>query len=128
MGETLRFGIIGAGVIGQVHARAITGLPEARLVAVTDSVPEKADYLPAFPEADSHDPSCYRQEHPLRASFFFLLGNQTGMNYVSARAPPDEEGERAFLALAIFRSRKKTDISLRRQRANARSRWQHFGR
>ena len=193
MGETLRFGIIGAGVIGQVHARAITGLPEARLVAVTDSVPEKAEqlaetydltaytdiqqmlkqekaaiaspigkvpvdipftehlqrfiraiavaqrfqtryirlfsfYPPAFPEADSHDPSCHRQEHPLRASFFFLLGNQTGMTDVSARAPPDEEGERAFLALAIFRSRKKTDIFLRRQRANARSRWQHFGR
>ncbi len=51
---------------------------------------------------------------PMRARFFFLLGNQTGMTHVSARAPPDEEGEREFLALAIFRSRKKTDLSLRR--------------
>ena len=48
MGETLLFGIIGAGVIGQVHARAITSLPEARLVAVTDSVPEKAEQTDGY--------------------------------------------------------------------------------
>ncbi len=72
-------------------------------------------YPPAFPEADSHDPSCYRDEVLRRLR-------------MSARAPPEEEGEREFLALAIFRSRRQTDISLRRQRANARSRWQHFGR
>jgi hypothetical protein len=40
----------------------------------------------------------------------FLLGNQTGMTHVSARAPPDEEGEREFLALVIFRSRKNRYI------------------
>jgi hypothetical protein len=26
---------------------------------------------------------------PMRAGFFFLLGNQTGITRVSARAPPD---------------------------------------
>jgi UDP-N-acetyl-2-amino-2-deoxyglucuronate dehydrogenase len=36
------FGIVGCGVIALVHADAIAGLPGARLVAVADSVPEKA--------------------------------------------------------------------------------------
>ena len=53
MGETLLFGIIGAGVIGQVHARAITSFPEARLVAVTDSVPEKAEQPALEPHLQS---------------------------------------------------------------------------
>jgi UDP-N-acetyl-2-amino-2-deoxyglucuronate dehydrogenase len=34
--DLLRFGIVGCGVIGTVHARAIQSLPEARLVAVAD--------------------------------------------------------------------------------------------
>jgi UDP-N-acetyl-2-amino-2-deoxyglucuronate dehydrogenase len=36
------FGIIGAGVIATTHAKAIAGLPSARLVAVTDAQPEAA--------------------------------------------------------------------------------------
>lgn len=36
------FGIIGGGVIAPFHARAIAELPNARLVAVSDSVPERA--------------------------------------------------------------------------------------
>jgi UDP-N-acetyl-2-amino-2-deoxyglucuronate dehydrogenase len=36
------FGIVGAGVIAPTHARAIATLPAARLVAVTDVVPERA--------------------------------------------------------------------------------------
>ena len=39
------FGIIGAGVIGAVHAEAIGMVPGARLVAVTDVVPERAKEL-----------------------------------------------------------------------------------
>lgn len=43
MAERLRFGIIGCGVIGATHARAIQALAEhAELVAVADSVPDRA--------------------------------------------------------------------------------------
>lgn len=45
MGKQLRFGIIGAGVIGLVHAKAITRLPDVHLAAVADRVPEKAEQL-----------------------------------------------------------------------------------
>ncbi|QKV18512.1 inositol 2-dehydrogenase [Oricola thermophila] len=34
---TLRFGLLGAGRIGKVHARAVTSNPDARLVAVADA-------------------------------------------------------------------------------------------
>ena len=53
--ERLRFGILGCGVIGPHHARAIAGLESAELVAVADVVPELAEELageygcPAFP-------------------------------------------------------------------------------
>jgi UDP-N-acetyl-2-amino-2-deoxyglucuronate dehydrogenase len=40
--RTHGFGIIGAGVIAPFHARAIGELPNARLVAVADVVPEAA--------------------------------------------------------------------------------------
>lgn len=39
------FGIIGAGLIGKVHAKAISSLPNARLTAVCDNVPERAKAL-----------------------------------------------------------------------------------
>jgi myo-inositol 2-dehydrogenase / D-chiro-inositol 1-dehydrogenase len=41
----VRFGLLGAGRIGKVHARAITGNPDARLVAVADAVPAAAEAL-----------------------------------------------------------------------------------
>jgi UDP-N-acetyl-2-amino-2-deoxyglucuronate dehydrogenase len=47
MTEKLRFGIVGCGVIGPMHAEAITILPNAELVAVADIVPEKAQQLAA---------------------------------------------------------------------------------
>jgi UDP-N-acetyl-2-amino-2-deoxyglucuronate dehydrogenase len=43
--ERLRFGILGCGVIGPHHARAIAGLESAELVAVADVVPELAEEL-----------------------------------------------------------------------------------
>ncbi|HJQ29660.1 MAG TPA: Gfo/Idh/MocA family oxidoreductase [Rubrobacter sp.] len=43
--ERLRFGILGCGVIGPHHARAIAGLNSAELVAVADVVPELAENL-----------------------------------------------------------------------------------
>ncbi|QBD82512.1 Gfo/Idh/MocA family oxidoreductase [Ktedonosporobacter rubrisoli] len=45
MTKQYRFGIIGGGVIGQLHAQAITSLPEAQLVAVVDIIPERAQKL-----------------------------------------------------------------------------------
>ncbi len=41
------FGIVGAGVISSIHARAIGSLPGARLVAVTDVEPDRAKSLAA---------------------------------------------------------------------------------
>jgi len=41
----LRFGILGCGVIGPHHAKAIAGLDSAELVAVADVVPEPAEEL-----------------------------------------------------------------------------------
>ena len=35
---TLRFGLLGAGRIGKVHAKAVTGNPQAKLVAVADAM------------------------------------------------------------------------------------------
>ena len=43
--EKLRFGILGCGVIGPHHARAISGLESAELVAVADVAPELAEEL-----------------------------------------------------------------------------------
>jgi UDP-N-acetyl-2-amino-2-deoxyglucuronate dehydrogenase len=45
MTEKLRFGIVGYGVIGELHARVIKSLPDAQLVAVADIVPEKIQKL-----------------------------------------------------------------------------------
>jgi UDP-N-acetyl-2-amino-2-deoxyglucuronate dehydrogenase len=45
--EKLRFGILGCGVIGPHHAKAIAGLESAELVAVADVVPEPVENLAA---------------------------------------------------------------------------------
>jgi len=42
---TVRFGLLGAGRIGRVHAKAITGDAEARLVAVADAFPTAAQAI-----------------------------------------------------------------------------------
>lgn len=42
---TIRFALLGAGRIGQVHAKAVTGNPQAQLVAVADVFPEAAENL-----------------------------------------------------------------------------------
>jgi predicted dehydrogenase len=45
MVEKLRFGIVGCGVIGPVHAEAIASLPDAQLVSVVDINPKRAHKL-----------------------------------------------------------------------------------
>jgi myo-inositol 2-dehydrogenase / D-chiro-inositol 1-dehydrogenase len=44
---TVRFGLLGAGRIGKVHAKAITGDANARLVAVADAFPAAAEAIAA---------------------------------------------------------------------------------
>jgi len=44
---TLRFAILGAGRIGQVHARAVAGTPGAKLVAIADPVTKAAEAVQA---------------------------------------------------------------------------------
>jgi myo-inositol 2-dehydrogenase/D-chiro-inositol 1-dehydrogenase len=44
---TLRFGLLGAGRIGKVHAKAVTGDPNARLVAVADAMAPAAEAVAA---------------------------------------------------------------------------------
>ena len=50
----VRFGILGCGVIGPHHARAIAGLEDAELVAVADVVPGLAEELAAEYGCSSH--------------------------------------------------------------------------
>jgi UDP-N-acetyl-2-amino-2-deoxyglucuronate dehydrogenase len=52
--EKVRFGILGCGVIGPHHARAIADLEDAELVAVADVVPELADKLAGEYGCSSH--------------------------------------------------------------------------
>lgn len=42
---TIRFGLLGAGRIGKVHAKAVTGDPAAKLVAVADAMPAAAQSI-----------------------------------------------------------------------------------
>jgi myo-inositol 2-dehydrogenase/D-chiro-inositol 1-dehydrogenase len=44
---TVRFGLLGAGRIGKVHAKAVTANPKAQLVAVADAMPDAAAALSA---------------------------------------------------------------------------------
>ena len=44
---TVRFGLLGAGRIGKVHARAVTASPDARLVAVADAIAPAAEAIAA---------------------------------------------------------------------------------
>ncbi|MHA6298921.1 inositol 2-dehydrogenase [Devosia sp. CAU 1758] len=49
---TVRFGLLGAGRIGKVHARAVTANPKAKLVAVVDAMAEAASTLAGQYDAD----------------------------------------------------------------------------
>ncbi|WP_151720528.1 inositol 2-dehydrogenase [Gemmobacter serpentinus] len=42
---TVKFGLLGAGRIGKVHAKAVTGDPQAQLVAVADAFPAAAQAI-----------------------------------------------------------------------------------
>lgn len=54
MEPVLRFAIVGCGVIAPTHARCIDELPDARLTAVCDIVPEKARRLAEVCRVDAY--------------------------------------------------------------------------
>jgi len=49
MGEPIGIGIIGAGFMGMLHARAFSQLPDARVVAASDPVVREPPRLPGMP-------------------------------------------------------------------------------
>jgi UDP-N-acetyl-2-amino-2-deoxyglucuronate dehydrogenase len=64
--ETLRFAIIGCGVIGSTHADALAAVPGARLIAVADSVAAKAKALGTRNGVPDYDDAARMldREHP----------------------------------------------------------------
>ncbi len=56
--DPIRFALVGCGVIAPVHARSIDELPDAKLVAVCDILPEKARRLAEFYPSDVYTDYC----------------------------------------------------------------------
>lgn len=54
MDDQIRFGIVGCGVISPIHALSLQELPAAKLVAVCDIIPEKAEALASRFGADAY--------------------------------------------------------------------------
>lgn len=89
--EPLRFGIMGCGVIGPTHAAAIASLPEARLVAVADAVPERARAL-----AEKYGVKAY-------SSLREMLDNEA-LDVVNVCTPSGQHGEHACAAMRSGRN------------------------
>ena len=101
--EKLRFGILGCGVIGPHHAKAIAGLQSAELVAVADVVPELAEEL-----ADEHGCSHY-------ASLEEMLSG-VDLNAVCVCTPSGTHAEGAITALEAGKDviiEKPVDVTLK---------------
>src|SRR6266700_76928 len=90
MTEKLRFGIIGCGVIGHLHAEAITSLPDAKLVAVADIIPERAQEL-----AEKYHVKPYSDFHEMLA--------REQLDVVDICTPSGQHGEEA---IQVMRSRR----------------------
>ncbi len=101
MTEKLRFGIIGCGVIGRLHAEAITSLPDAQLVAVADSIPERAQEL-----AEKYHVKPYSDFHEMLA--------REQLDVVDICTPSGQHGEEAIQVMRSGRHvivEKPMDIS-----------------
>lgn len=86
MTEKLRFGIIGAGVIGPTHANALRSLPDAELVAVADIIPERAHKM-----ADTYGIHSYTDIQS-------MLDNEK-LDVVTICTPSGMHGEHACMAM-----------------------------
>jgi len=86
MTEKLRFGIVGYGVIGELHARAIHSLPDAQLIAVTDTTPEKIRKL-----AEEHSVTPYSNAQEMYAN--------EQLDIVNICTPSGMHGEHAIEAM-----------------------------
>ena len=103
MTEKLRFGIIGCGVIGRLHAEAITSLPDAQLVAVADIIPERAQEL-----AEKYHVKPYSDFHEMLA--------REQLDIVDICTPSGQHGEEAIQVMRSGRHvivEKPMDISHR---------------
>ena len=74
---TIRFGVIGAGRIGKVHAKTIARNPKARLAYVADAVPQAAREL-----ADRHGAQVATVDEIMKAKGVdaVLIGSPTGFH------------------------------------------------
>ena len=86
MTEKFRFGIIGCGVISPIHAAAINSLPDAKLVAVVDVTPEKAEKL-----AQQYQAKAYTDINE-------MLTNEQ-LDIVDICTPSGMHGEHAIMAM-----------------------------
>jgi predicted dehydrogenase len=86
MSSSLRYGVIGCGVIGATHAEAVSGLPDVQLVAVCDEARERAENLAA-----RYGATAYTDLHEMLAS--------ERLDVVSVCTPSGQHGEHASAAM-----------------------------
>jgi myo-inositol 2-dehydrogenase / D-chiro-inositol 1-dehydrogenase len=74
---TIRFGVIGAGRIGKVHAKTIANNPKARLAYIADALPKAAQEL-----AEQHGAKVATVDEIMRAADVdaVLIGSPTGFH------------------------------------------------
>jgi len=74
---TIRFGLIGAGRIGKVHARTIAGNPKAKLAYIADALPKAAEDL-----ANQHGAKVASVDEIMKAADVdaVLIGSPTGFH------------------------------------------------
>ncbi len=101
----LSVGILGCGRIGQVHARSLRALDDARLVAVADAVPEAAAALAATSGAEVRSTDAILAANDIDA---VVIGTPTDTHY-------DQIHKAAVAGKAIF-CEKPVDLSTDRIR------------
>ena len=87
----LRIGLLGCGRIGQVHARTIKGLDEAKVVAVADAMPAAAQALAASLGAEVRDANAILSATDIDA---VIIGTPTSVHFEQIQAAA--EGSKAI--------------------------------
>ncbi len=87
MANVVRFAVVGAGVIGPLHAKAIDLHPQAQLTAVCDVIPERAEKLAAQYGVKAVYADCAT-----------MLANEPEIDVVSVCVPSGSHGEIAIAA------------------------------